>query len=85
MGIYDGFTTEDLKLRLTELQTTYSAASTGQQLTGLAKGDKRLTFAPVDLKTLERQILELQALITARENPNATRTRGYAVAKFIQP
>lgn len=85
MNIYDGLSTDDLKLRLTELQTTYSAASTGQQLTGLSKGDKRLTFAPVDIKTLERQILELQALIAARENPNAAPRRGYAVATFNTP
>lgn len=82
MGIYDGISLEDLRLRLTALQTTYESASTGRQLTSLAVGDKRLGFAPLDLKTLERQIVELQRVITALENPTASRGRSYAVATF---
>lgn len=82
MSIYDGIPLEDLRLKLTTLRATLDAASTGQQLTSLAKGDKRLGFAPVDPKTLERQIAELQRAIAALENPAGARGRGFAVATF---
>lgn len=85
MGIYDGISLEDLKLRLTTLQATYAQVSTGQQITSLGSGDKRVGFAPVDPKVLERQIAELQQAIAALENPAASRRRGYAVATFQQP
>ncbi len=83
MGIYDGVPLEDLKLKLTTLRATYDSASTGQQLTSLAKGDKRLGFVPVSTGTLERQIAELQRAIAALETPGATRGRGYSVATFL--
>lgn len=82
MSIYDGIPLDDLKLKLTALRATYESASNGQQLTSFAKGDKRLGFAPVDPKTLERQIAELQRAIALLENPDAARSRGHAVATF---
>ena len=82
MGIYDGSTLEDLKLHLVEMKATYASASTGRQVTSIAKGDKRLSFAPVDLKNLQLQIALLERQIAALENPNATPRRGYAVATF---